>query len=546
MMEEHDIMRLLKLQNKKKNKYGIDNERIWEQNIGTNAVNLPFAINQRNKALIAEHAILYNEKRAILLNEIIKKKRNIDKNKKVKIYKYINDNIENLLTKVHDKIDFMKNEDIELQKFNSLGLQKTSKCYFQTNRPKTSIYDFLSYEEPIVKAPNSNLGRSLSKKGRKGNINSLSLNLEDKNIIDNKLLNSRNYELHNNYTNENTKETNLSTNFLKTKRKTLSAMNKTKKCLTTNNNQNKFAKSTTNKKIFFPINVYENKGEERFRNLIDLDVEKLYSTKKKKKLNFARINEIYRVQMNKSLKKYDAGRHLKELNKIQLNDIKVRKDMEKVKGRVNKKLDNICQGLFYKKQYLKIKEENDKYKNLKSKEKKPTPFYIPFNIYFKDDEKHKNVKVFKHGYKMRAFYDYYANCERIQKSKNNDLMEFGADLLFGHMNAKDHELLYESLDELFSALEIQPIMKYIDEMKNEKVNRDENVLKERFKKYFPVFTESEKIIEEMEKRKIIKEKKLNENIDNILEKINETKKLIEIAEHDKHIPINLNNNDNNN
>ena len=78
------------------------------------------------------------------------------------------------------------------------------------------------------------------------------------------------------------------------------------------------------------------------------------------------------------------------------------------------------------------------------------------------------------------------------------------------------------------------------------VNRDENVLKERFKKYFPVFTESEKIIEEMEKRKIIKEKKLNENIDNILEKINETKKLIEIAEHDKHIPINLNNNDNNN
>ena len=250
--------------------------------------------------------------------------------------------------------------------------------------------------------------------------------------------------------------------------------------------------------------------------------------------------------MNKSLKKYDAGRHLKELNKIQLNDIKVRKDMEKVKGRVNKKLDNICQGLFYKKQYLKIKEENDKYKNLKSKEKKPTPFYIPFNIYFKDDEKHKNVKVFKHGYKMRAFYDYYANCERIQKSKNNDLMEFGADLLFGHMNAKDHELLYESLDELFSALEIQPIMKYIDEMKNEKVNRDENVLKERFKKYFPVFTESEKIIEEMEKRKIIKEKKLNENIDNILEKINETKKLIEIAEHDKHIPINLNNNDNNN
>ena len=544
-MEEQDFMKFLRLQNKKKNKYGIDNERIWEQNIGTNAVNLPFAINQRNKALIAEHAVLYTENRAIYLNEIINKKRKIDKNKKVKIYKYINDSIENLLTKAHDKINFMKNEDIELQKYNSLGLQKTSKCYFQTNRPKTSKFDFLSFEEPINKSLTANFGRSLSKKGRNTKKNSLSLNLEDKNSADNKLLNSRNYELHNNYTNENTKKTNFSTDFLNTKRKILSAMNKTKKSyLTTNNNQNKLIKSTSNKKIFLPINLYENKGEERFRNLIDLDIEKLYSSKKKKQLNFARINEIYRVQMNKSLKKYDAGRHLKELNKIQLNDIKVRKDMEKVKGRVNKKLDNICQGLFYKKQYLKIKEENDKYKKLKSKEKKPTPFYIPFNIYFKDDEKHKNVKVFKHGYKMRAFYDYYANCERIQKSKNNDLMEFGADLLFGHMNAKDHELLYESLDELFSALEIQPIMKYIDEMKNEKVSRDENVLKERFKKYFPVFTESKKIMQEMEKRKIIKEKNLDKNIDNIFDKINETKKLIELAENSKHIPININNDNN--
>ena len=81
-------------------------------------------------------------------------------------------------------------------------------------------------------------------------------------------------------------------------------------------------------------------------------------------------------------------------------------------------------------------------------------------------------------------------------------------------------------------------------MKNEKVNRDENVLKERFKKYFPVFTESEKIIQEMEKRKIIKEKKFDENI-NILDKIHETKKLIELAEKDKHIPIKIDNNNDN-
>ena len=83
-----------------------------------------------------------------------------------------------------------------------------------------------------------------------------------------------------------------------------------------------------------------------------------------------------------------------------------------------------------------------------------------------------------------------------------------------------------------------------DEMKNEKVSRDENVLKERFKKYFPVFTESKKIMQEMEKRKIIKEKNLDKNIDNIFDKINETKKLIELAENSKHIPININNDNN--
>ena len=48
----------------------------------------------------------------------------------------------------------------------------------------------------------------------------------------------------------------------------------------------------------------------------------------------------------------------------------------------------------------------------------------------------------------------------------------------------------------------------------------------------------------MEKRKIIKEKKFDENI-NILDKIHETKKLIELAEKDKHIPIKIDNNNDN-
>ena len=185
MMEDKGIIRILRLQNKRKNKYGINNDRIWEQNIGTIAINLPAAINQRDKALIAEHAILYTDNRAIYLNETINKKRKIDKNKKVKKYKYLNDEVENMLSKVDDEIKFMKNEDIELQKFNSLGLQKTSKCFFQTNRPKTSKFDFLSYEEPIIKKPTAKFGKTFSKTTKK-NINLISLNFE-KNSVDNKL-----------------------------------------------------------------------------------------------------------------------------------------------------------------------------------------------------------------------------------------------------------------------------------------------------------------------------------------------------------------------
>ena len=165
---------------------------------------------------------------------------------------------------------------------------------------------------------------------------------------------------------------------------------------------------------------------------------------------------------------------------------------------------------------MKFKEENEKDKKRRAKEKKQIPKLIPFNIVF---EGYKNLEDIPFGYKKRAYYDYCMSCERIQKTKNYDLMDFGADLLFGHINSKDHELLYDSLDVLFNALEIGPIDKYIEDMKNQEVNRNKDVLNERIKKYFPVFTDTEKILQQMEKRKITKTKKLDENID-ILEKIN--------------------------
>ena len=494
---EGDFFKSQKKKSLKKNKYDIYDINIWEQNIGSMPVNLPFAINNKNKAISAEHAVLYSDIRAIYANETVQKRNKVDKNKKIKLYKYIKDNIENLLIETNDKINFMKKENKVLQKKNCLSLQKTAKCYFQTNRPKTSKFELNSYEVPSIKMQKKDLCKTYSKRLTNQNLNLDIFNDEEKNSLDNKLLTSRNLELYNIYTNENTKEeTNPNLNSFKKTRNALSAWNKTKKSNLSNHiNQSKFAKSTNNNKTFFPFDIHENKVEEKLRNLIDLDVEKLYATSKRKKLNLSRINEIYRVQMNK-------------------------------------KINDRCQGLYYKKEYLKFKEENEKDRKWKALEKKSDPIFIPFNIYFKDDEKHKNVKVFKFGYKKRAYYDYCERCERIQKSENKDLMKLGADLLFRHMNKQDHDLLGDSLNQIFDALEIKPIMKYIDDMQNEKVNRDKNALNERFKKYFPVFTEAEKILQQIEKRKIIKEKKFDDSM-NIIEKIHETKDLLKMAENEK-------------
>ena len=136
----------------------------------------------------------------------------------------------------------------------------------------------------------------------------------------------------------------------------------------------------------------------------------------------------------------------------------------------------------------------------------------------------KKIKVFPHGYKIRALYDYSSSCERIQKSNSKDLFDFGTSLLFKHFNNKNYDLLYNSLDELFNSLEIKPIIKYIDKFKNEKSIKDKNILNERIKKYFPALTESEKNLQKIEQH--FKRKDNNFKKEDLIEIILETKRLL--------------------
>jgi hypothetical protein len=532
-METESLDELKRKMNKKK-KESIKDQRIWSHRYGIQPVDMQKVMGTQNKIFNYAYSLLFSDNRAIKMNNPIYKRRQVNRKKKSQFLKYISNDSEKILNKAYNKINFMKNESKELQKLNSLSLQKTSKTYFQTNRPKTS--DFNNSRRNRVESASTNyqtqtINLNKRKKSNKNLFQSNISNSIGKNKTEVSCFSNDKNDLNLNhlYTNENTKEsTNPNLNSFCKKKNFGVSFNKKKtmkKILSLNKNKHPLKTSRPNFNLKSPINLFQDKGEEKYRELINIDIPKLYSTNKKKHLNLSRLNDIYRVQMNKTLSKYNAENHLKELNKFQRDDIEVRQNMEKIKAKMNQKINDRSIGQYYKKEYLKLKEENEKIKRAKSMEKKPFPTQIPFNILFRNTNENKSVKVFPYGYKIRAYYDYCSNCERIQKSKNNDLLELGADILLGHLHTKDYELVYNSLDELFNVLEIEPIIKYIDTFKNEKINKDKNILSDRIRNYFPLLTETEKTIQKMEQNQIIKRPKINEE-NNILEKINEIKRII--------------------
>lgn len=525
-------LEFMNLVNRNKNRKKKPNilSRIWTQRINNHPIELQKVIETYENLLNYYYSLLFTDNRDIYWNNPVYKKKTVHKKKKLNFLKYISDSSEKVLNRIYTKINYMKDRTKELNKMNTLGLQKTSKSYFRTNRPKSSNFNIIKKKNRIESAStnyrmtttlNFNLSKSRSmSKNELQNNNNLSTSRIDtttNNLYINTYENTKVNTKENTNFNTSAKKRNISSAFIRNKKtRNILSFNRSKLPLKTN----------VNYKPNSPINLLEDKGEEKFRNLINIDVPRLYATNKRKHLNLSRLNDIYRVQMNKTFGKYDIEKHLKELNKIQRDDMSVRKDMEKIKRKLNQKIEDRCQGLYYKKEYLKLKEENEKINRAKSAAKKPYPVQIPFNILFRNKDKQK-VKVFPNGYKIRAFYDYSVNCEKVQKEKDKELLKFGADLLFSHLHSKDYELLNNALDEIFNVLEVDPIVKYIEDFKHEKPNKGKSELSERINNYFPVLIETEKKIQKFEQSQIIKRKKVHE-VENVLDKIDEIKKLLKV------------------
>ena len=79
--------------------------------------------NQDNSCNYA-YSLLFSDNRAIIMNNPIYKRRKVHNKKPSNFLKYISGNSEKILSKAYNKINFMKNESKELQKLNSLSLQK--------------------------------------------------------------------------------------------------------------------------------------------------------------------------------------------------------------------------------------------------------------------------------------------------------------------------------------------------------------------------------------------------------------------------------------
>ena len=524
---ELEFLNLINNKKNNKKKEGIPVSKIWSQRTSIHPIELQNIIENDDIDLDYAYSLLFTDNRDIYRKNPTYKRKQVHKKNKLVFLKHISGESEKILNEIYTKMNYMKDKTEDLNKLNTLGMQKTSKTYFRTNRPKSNDISngrkkrnqsASTYNK--TQTINFNLSKSKSFTNNRLQTYNDSKNISNFNNLLTPKKESNNLFL---FTNENTKvetKENANSNFNSFKRKLniSSSFNKNRKSkILLNYNENKFPlKINLNYKFDEKSDLLIDEGEEKFRKLINMDVEKLYSKNKKKKLNLSRLNNEYRLQINKSFNKYKSKKHLKELNKFQIEDMSVRKDIEIVKSQMNQKINDRCQGQYFKKQYLKLKNLNEKSKRAKSFEKDPFPVQIPYNILFRNTNKIKNVKVNPHGYKIRAYYDYCTSCEKMQNLQNKDLLEFGANLIFGHLKIKDYKLLNNTLDELFNLLETEPIIKYIDYFKNKKPNKDKDELNERIKNYFPSFIETEKKIQKINKNR----KSDNENV---LDKIDDIK-----------------------
>lgn len=436
MLENSEIERKIKklkddLNNNRKSSLKrnfIKDNRIWTQKTKVYISNIVFDINRDIK---------YIEKARLLLNELnninlgSKKHYELKKNKveqkPIKVYSGLtSENSARILKSAYNKINKMKAKSKDLQKYNGLSLKHASSQYYRTSRPKSAIVP----EQKLYKQV-----RPIS-----------ASTCYDSKMVE--LNNNKNY-----------------------KSKTI-----------INSSNRTFRDGCKLKKEKLRLN--KNSDEQKLMDLRYINLDKMYKENNKRAVNLGRLNDIYRLQLNKNLGLFSPSQHLKDMKHIQIEDINVRREMQDIKKELDEKIDERCKGLFFKREYEKyisknknILKSSNTTKNIhnKSKNSPISNFRLRTNYSSKNLYNPKRRKTFKEN----------LNEEQLKKITLKEKIE------------KKRENLKELLNKLGETLEVEPIHKFINDKNVTKRKSIRNDLMEMQKQYFPKLDEINKDIKEV-------------------------------------------------
>ena len=239
-----------------------------------------------------------------------------------------------------------------------------------------------------------------------------------------------------------------------------------------------FNKTSRNKPLKNKSSSY-NSFREGFRIKIDNTKEKKFGSKfinlnsiieaDEKKGNIRRLNEIHRININRALKKFTPSMHLKLMKQIQVEDKSMKRNINNINEKINKKIKERCGGFYFKKKYERFISENKKNLN-------ESLSIDSFND--KNNNKKRNSKILSlsQSYSSKTSYKPKINymSKQSKKNENSERTDKGRTKIKKESFREISELLKYTLD-------IEHIHNFI----NSKYKfRNKNDINEDKKKYF--------------------------------------------------------------
>ena len=451
---------------------------------------------QKNEKFQSNIYSLLFEKDENSKNNKMNNKANDEKNKNRKLYSdKISKKCNTLLSNIYDKINLIKGKSEIINRLNSKSLQNISKKFFRINTT-TSLKNMKNSNNiKTINSTQSTNFHNSSNNFHKKHYGSIIIN--QKKSMNSNLLNQNKFKVEKNI-------------------RTIEPYQSIKK-----NNQN------NNKRIVSALVNIKN-SDDKLKHFASINIEELYKNKDSKVVNIERLNDAFRIEMYNSFYKYNPKKHIKKLNEMQIDNMSLRQNMQKIKDKINNKVEDLCSKKDLLKRYNEIIQSKNK--NLNFIHPRNFPKDTPFQLKFKSQG---NINPY--GYKTRALYSYKTHSleieNKIKRNKRaNSLKEMNPIKLFNINN----DIMSRTLKKLYVSLDTKNIIKYINDNKNEKASKNEEISEFKKNKYFPVFKEVRNYLKEYELNKIKykesdKEKIEKEIIDienKLLKNINDNKKKI--------------------